>query len=127
MTYLKSYKELIVWQKSVELVSEIYILTKKFPKEEIFGISNQMRRAVISIPSNIAEGYGRGSPNEYKQFFSIAFGSALELETQLLISKKLKLTQSGYFVKCEQLLNEVLRMLNFMLHNMRFRTNITKR
>lgn len=119
MTYIKSYKELIVWQKSIELVKEIYILTNKFPKSELYGISNQMRRAAISIPSNIAEGYGRSSVKEYKQFFSIAFGSGLELETQIIISKKLQLTANAEFSRSESLLEEVLRMLNKMLSNIR--------
>lgn len=91
MTYLKSYKELIVWQRSIELVEEIFILTGNFPKSELYGIVSQIRRAAISIPSNIAEGYGRKSTKEYSQFYSIAYGSALELETQLIIAKKLKL------------------------------------
>ena len=87
--YLKSYKELIVWQKSILLVKEIYLLTNSFPKSEIFGLSSQMQRAVISIPSNIAEGYSRKNIKEYLQFLRIAYGSATELETQIIISKEL--------------------------------------
>ena len=89
MTYIKSYKELIVWQKSIKLVKEIFILTDKFPKSELYGLVSQMRRAAVAIPSNIAEGYGRKSSKEYAQFYSIAYGSALELETQLILSKRL--------------------------------------
>ncbi len=92
MAYLKSYKELIVWQKSIELVKLVFILTDKFPRSEPYGIIAQMRRAAVSIPSNIAEGYGRKSIGSYVQFYLIAYGSALELETQLIIAKELKLT-----------------------------------
>lgn len=117
--YLKSYKELIVWQKSVQLVKEIFLLTDKFPKSEIYGIISQMRRAAVAIPSNIAEGYGRRSHKEYAQFYAIAYGSALELETQLIISKDLKLTILQNFSVVESLLEEVLKMLNSMLGKMK--------
>ena len=119
MSYLKSYKELIVWQKAVQLVEEVFNLTDGFPKSEIYGIISQMRRAAISIPSNIAEGYGRKSTKEYSQFYSIAYGSALELETQLIIAKRLKLADEKNFNKSEYLLEEVLRMLNVMTSRMR--------
>lgn len=112
--YIKSFKELIVWQKSFELVKEVYILTKYFPKEEVYGITSQMRRASISIPSNIAEGYGRKSTKSYAQFYAIAFGSALELETQILLAKELNLAPGIKFKRVELLLGEVLRMLNVM-------------
>ena len=85
MGKLNSYQDLLVWQKSVELCVEIYKLVKLLPKEEMYGLSDQMRRAVVSIPSNIAEGYTRKSTNEYLNFLSIANGSRTELETQLLI------------------------------------------
>src|SRR3990167_9579649 len=113
---LQSYKELIVWQKSVELVEAIYQLTSSFPKDELFGIISQIRRASVSIPSNIAEGYGRRSHKEYKQFYSISYGSALELETQLLISKRLELASNDKFPKSESLLNKVIRMLYVMVY-----------
>ncbi len=86
---MKTYKDLFVWQKSIELVIAIYDLTNKFPKEEIFGITSQIRRATISIPSNIAEGKMRGGDIEFKRFLFIAFASGAELETQLIISKRL--------------------------------------
>lgn len=98
----------------MDLVKEIYNLTEKFPKSEIFGIISQMRRAAVSIPSTIAEGYGRKSPKEYAQFFSIAYGSALELETQIMISKDLRFTENRNFTKTESLLLEVSKMLNSM-------------
>ena len=83
---LKSYKELIVWQKAYKLVLEIYKYTFNFPKTETYGLVQQIRRAAISIPSNIAEGYGRKSKTDYHRFLSIAYGSLLELETQYMLS-----------------------------------------
>jgi four helix bundle protein len=74
---IESYKDLIVWQKGIELVNEIYVLTKMFPKEEMFGLTNQMRRAAVSIPANIAEGWGRNSTKSYIQFVRISRGSCI--------------------------------------------------
>lgn len=79
---MEDYRDLIVWQKSMELVRAVYALTKQLPKEEIFALSNQLRRAVVSIPSNIAEGYGRNSKQDYLRFLNIARGSKYEVETQ---------------------------------------------
>jgi four helix bundle protein len=86
---LTSYKDLEVWKKSVELVSSIYMVTKLFPKDEIYTLTNQMRRAAISIPSNIAEGRAKRTTREFIRYVDIAAGSAAELETQLIISEKL--------------------------------------
>lgn len=113
---LLSYKQLIVWQKSISLVENVYQLTAKFPRSEAFGIVSQIRRAVVSIPSNVAEGYARRSFKEYLQFYSVAYGSALELETQIIISKKLGLAREGDFITTESLLNEVIRMLFVMVY-----------
>lgn len=109
---LNSYRELNVWQKGIDLVEGIYGLTKRFTKEEIYGLTSQMRRAAVSIPSNIAEGYSRKHRQEYIQFIKIAYGSGAELETQLLIAKKLELASSECFQKSELLLAEVMKMLN---------------
>lgn len=117
--YVKSYKELIVWQKSIELTKHVYLLTEKFPATETYGIVSQMRRAVVSIPSNIAEGYGRKSAKEYSQFYSIAYGSALELETQLILAQELKLAEETDISKIYSLLEEILKMLNSMVTKMR--------
>lgn len=117
--YLKSYKELVVWQKAVDLVILVYELTSKFPKTETFGIISQMKRAAVSIPSDIAEGYGRKSAKEFYQFLSIAYGSGLELETQMIIAKKLKLDQNKDFEKPEAILLEVLKMLNSMISKLK--------
>ncbi len=117
--YIRSYKDLIVWQKSVQLVKEVFVLTNKFPKSELYGITSQMRRAAISIPSNIAEGYGRKSRKEYSYALSVSYGSALELETQIIITKELQFSKAKYFIKVDQLLEEVLRMLNSMTTKMK--------
>jgi len=89
MSYVQSYKDLIVWQRSIELSTEIYMLTALFPTEEKYGLISQMRKSSVSIASNIAEGRHRGTRKDYAHFLDIAFGSAAELETQLHISKKL--------------------------------------
>lgn len=86
---IQSHKDLVVWQKSIDLVIDIYGLTKTFPREELFGIISQMRRAAVYVPSNIAEGRNRATRKEYRHFLLIAYGSANELETQLLISTRL--------------------------------------
>ena len=109
---LTSYKELTVWQKSIELVVEVYRITDSFPKSELYGLVSQMRRAAVSIPSNIVEGYSRGHRPEYIQFIRVAFGSGAELETQMIIAKKLELVFEDKLKKAELLLDEVMRMLN---------------
>jgi len=113
----KSFKDLIVWQKSYKLVLEIYKMTGSFPKSEIYGLSQQMRRAAVSIPSNIAEGYGRKHKTEYNQFLYIAYGSLLELETQFLLAMDLNYISKNQTI--EKLLKEVGSMLYRMLHPIR--------
>jgi len=107
--YLESYKQLVVWQKSIELVKEVYKLTDNFPKSELYGLISRMRRCAVSVPSNIAEGYKRRNLGEYIQFLSIADASAAELETQIIIAKDLYLKLD--FRKAEFLLDEVQKML----------------
>ncbi len=112
---ITSYKQLTVWQKSFELVRQVYVLTEKLPKHEQFGLSNQIRRCAVSIPSNIAEGQQRHSRKEYLQFLAIARGSAAELDTQLL------LIESIYGLDCEKelsLLDEVQRMLTVLTNKL---------
>lgn len=115
---MQTYRNLIVWQKSIQLVTEIYRLTEAFPKAEIYGLTSQMRRAAVSIPSNLAEGYTRKHRQEYVQFVRIAFGSGAELETQLEISENLGFVSSGEIVKPKELLNEVMRMLNKLISSL---------
>jgi four helix bundle protein len=86
---VRSYRDLIVWKKSIELVTEIYRCTQTFPKQETYGLISQLRRAAVSVPSNIAEGHARTSTGEYKQFLGHAMGSLVEIETQLVIAEKL--------------------------------------
>jgi len=87
---IKSYNDLDIWKRSIKLVEDIYRLTKSFPKEELYGLTSQMRRAAVSIPSNIAEGFTRLHDKEYKQFLYIALGSCSELSTQIIIASRLK-------------------------------------
>ena len=110
----KTFRDLIVWQRAYELAIEIYRITDKFPKNEIYGLYQQIRRAAVSIPSNIAEGYGRQFNKEYTQFLSIAYGSLCELETQYSLSVDLKFTQSNELI--EGLLKEVGSMLYVMIY-----------
>lgn len=112
---ISDHKELIVWQKSMNLVTEIYCITKTFPKEELFGLVSQMRRCAVSIPSNIAEGRKRGTEKDYRQFLLISLGSAAELETQLEISKRLHYGNTVDLEKSESLLLEILKMLSVMI------------
>jgi four helix bundle protein len=113
----QSFKDLVVWQKSYKLVLEVYRTTKAFPKTEIYGLSQQMRKTAVSIPSNTAEGYGRKHKAEYNQFLSIAYSSLLELETQYLLSIDLEYTKNNKTV--ETLLKEVGAMLYRMLNSIR--------
>ena len=110
-TSMKSHKNLIVWQKSMMLVTRIYEMTSTFPHEELFGITSQMRRAAVSIPSNIAEGYGRVYGKETLKFLSNALGSASELETQLEICFRLGFGSNIDLDELRNLTNEILRML----------------
>lgn len=109
---MSSYRDLIVWKKSYSLTLQIYTLSKKFPKEELFGLVSQMRRSALSIPSNLAEGNHRGSKKEHLQFFRIAFASGAELETQLLLSKDLGYISEKEYLTTFQLLEDVMKMLN---------------
>jgi four helix bundle protein len=114
---LKSYKELIVWQKGIELVSEIYDIAKQLPKNEQFILVSQMVRAAISIPANMAEGWGRNHKVEFIRFLNIAYGSSAELETHLIISKNQYSTIS--YSKAESLSLEVQKMLTSLITKMK--------
>ena len=116
---LKSYKELIVWQKAIDLTVMIYQLTSRFPKSEMFGLTDQMRRSTVAIASNIAEGSCRGHISEYIQFLQIAFASGAELETQLLVAYKVNYISSETYSTSTRLLDEILRMLNKMLSKLK--------
>ena len=116
---MKSYKELDVWQQGVLLVEQIYRLTRSFPKEETYGLVSQLRRAAISIPSNIAEGAGRGSRKEYAQFAAIAHGSCCEIETQIILCDRLGLVPHGECEKIARTLAGIGRMLKALSKSLR--------
>ena len=109
---MRSHRDLDVWKKSVTLVSEIYTVTRTFPPEEMYGLANQMRRAAVSVPSNIAEGAARDSQKEFLRFLSIAIGSLAEMETQVLIAKNLK------FLDTENHLCNEIEQIRRMLHGL---------
>ena len=112
---INDYKKLKVWEKAVVLVSEIYSVTKNFPNDERFGLTSQIRRAAVSIPSNIAEGKLRGGDVEFRRFLLIAFGSGGELETQIEIALKLGFINNSDYEKINSTLSEVMKMLNVLI------------
>ncbi len=112
---IKTHKDLIVWQKSIDFVIEIYGITKTFPPGELFSLTNQIRRCSTSIPANIAEGSGRRGNKEFKQFLHIALGSATELETFLIIAEKLEYIDKNIFEKLNDSLTEIIRMLSGLI------------
>src|SRR3989344_4384820 len=121
---LQSHKELLVWQKSMELVENIYKITQLFPREELYGLTSQIRRAAVAIPTNITEGYQRNHKKEYIQFLYIAKSSASELETLLNISERLNLTLSTEFTNAKSLLTEILKMLTALISKLKSPTTI---
>lgn len=121
MTGINSYHDLEVWKRSRALVKTIYELTKHFPKDELFGLTSQMRRAVISIPSNIAEGYSRHGTKDYINFISIAIGSLAELETQLILSCDLKYREEKNVIEAKKDIVSLQKMLNKMRQSLRAR------
>ena len=116
---INSYKQLIVWQKSFDFVKKVYKATEAFPKTEIYGLTSQIRRAVVSVPSNIAEGFVRRHRKEFSQFISIACGSGAELETQLMLSKELGFLSDNDFSDLDSLLQEIMKMLNVLLSKLK--------
>jgi four helix bundle protein len=116
---LKNYKELKVWQKSYQLCLEIYRITIKFPGHEKFGLTSQIRRAVVSIPSNIAEGYGRRTTSDYIRLLHIAYGSNCELETQTMLSGDLDYVDRAILKDLEDKIHEVERMLNALIKSLK--------
>ena len=108
---MSMFRKLLVWQKSMELVTKMYSSTQKFPKEELFGLTSQIRRSAVSIPSNIAEGYGRDSNNEYLRFLNISIGSLFELQTQIEIAKNIMYLNEKDFNDLYENSREIERML----------------
>jgi four helix bundle protein len=120
----RSYRDLIAWQKAMKLVSKIYESTRHFPSEERFGLTNQLRRAAVSIPSNIAEGQARFSQREFHRFLSQARGSLVEVETQLLIAKELKYLSSTSANELLSSTDELGRILNGLISSIRERAKV---
>ena len=114
----QDYRNLIVWKKAIELTVCIYKLTRAFPKEELYGLSSQMRRASVSVASNIAEGRGRLNPTEFRQFLGVAQGSTYELQTQLVVAKGLGLGLPEAAEEAEALSNEVSKMLGSFIQTL---------
>ena len=114
---MKGHRDLRVWQESIGLVKDIYTVTSRFPGEEKFGLVTQMRRSAVSIPSNIAEGAGRGSQREFAQFLVIARGSLSELETQLIISKELNYLSDIAVI--ENRMQSIFQLLGGLLNKVR--------
>ena len=115
---IKSYRDLIVWQKAMDLVEMVYQVTKGFPKEEHYGLTNQLRRAAVSVPSNIAEGQARNSTAEFRNFLSIARGSLAEVETQLLIAERLKYIDSEKLGEILNIQTEINKMTNALMNKL---------
>jgi four helix bundle protein len=111
MRAVRSFRDLVVWQRAVELTVAIYQVEKEFPNEERFGLTSQIRRASVSVASNIAEGHGRNSIGEFRQFLGVARGSNFEVQTQLILSRKLELAGEKSLGICESLSDEIERML----------------
>ncbi|MGD0796422.1 MAG: four helix bundle protein [Acidobacteriaceae bacterium] len=115
MALVESFRELTVWQRAIELSVAVYRMTAVFPKEEMYGLTCQIRRASVSVASNIAEGQGRCSPGEFRQFPGMARGSNLELQTHLVIAERLGYGVASSIAECEGLSFEVGRMLNGLM------------
>lgn len=115
---IQTYRDLIAWQKSMELVVEVYRLAKLFPQEEMFGLTSQIKRAVVSIPANIAEGHGRIHRKEYLHHLSIARGSLMEVETHLQIAVKLMYLQRTHVKTTWELAQETGRLLNGLIRSL---------
>ena len=116
---MKTYREIIAWQKAMDLVTDIYKNTEIFPDKEKYGLTNQMRRASVSIPSNIAEGFGRNSLQEFIRFLNIAKGSLFELQTQLEISLNLAFTSPEVHAALDQQIEEVGKLLNGLVKSLK--------
>ena len=116
---MKTHKDLNVWKNSIDFVTKIYKMTSLFPKEELYGITSQIRRSAVSIPSNIAEGAARKSGNEFRQFLHIALSSSAELNTQLIISNNLGFLDQENFINCITDLETISKMLQGLIRSLK--------
>ena len=119
METVRNYRELIVWQKAMDLVALVYQATEQFPKEELYGLTSQVRRSAVSIPSNIAEGQARKSTAEFLNFLSIANGSRAEMETQILLAQRLNYVTTDTAQPILNLSEEVNRLLNGLMNSLK--------
>ncbi len=115
---VRCYRDLIVWRKAIDLVIEVYRYTRAFPKEETYGLISQLRRAAVSVPSNIAEGHARVSTGEFRQFLGHSLGSLVEIETQILISERLNYIDPANASEISRRTDEIGRMLNALLRSL---------
>ena len=120
---MKTFRELIVWQKAMSFVTEIYKVPKQFPKDEAFGLTSQIKRSAVSIPSNISEGYGRQGLNDYLRFLNIAMASLFELQTQLEIAYNLEYFNKEKFDNLYELTREIERMLSSFIRSIKSKRN----
>jgi len=120
---MKTFRELIVWQKAMSFVTEVYQVSKQFPKDETFGLTSQIRRSAVSIPSNISEGYGREGLNDYLRFLNIAMASLFELQTQLEIAYNLEYINKEKFDNLYELTREIERMLSSFIRSIKSKRN----
>ena len=118
---MRTHKDLDVWKASMEMVTKMYVVTGNFPKTEMYGLTNQMRRAAVSVPSNIAEGAGRNSSKEFLQFLYYAIGSLSELETQLIIAHNLKYIENDQKQDMDILFNSLFKMLSGLIQSIKKR------
>ena len=123
---VSTYKDLIVWQKSIALVTSVYSLTKAFPDDEKFGMVSQINRAVVSVPANIAEGWGRESSKNYIQFLRISRGSLMETETLMLISKNLNFISEQNYLEVNKQIDEVGKILQGLIKSVQQKILLTK-
>ena len=118
---METHKDLRVWQQSIEMVTSIYMMTQSFPKEETFGLVSQLRRASVSVPSNIAEGYARGTDKEKLHFLRISSGSMSEVETQLLLSLNLGYIDQEKYNELSEIVTSVWKQLNSLISSIKKR------
>jgi four helix bundle protein len=116
---IKTFRDLLVWQKSMSLVTDVYKVSASFPSDERFGLTSQLRRCVVSIPSNIAEGFGRDTTNDYLRFLGIAKGSLYETQTQIEIGRNLEFLDEVCFTQLHDGSREVERMLTSMINKLK--------
>jgi len=117
----QAFQDLTVWQRAMEMTCCVYGLTKGFPKDELYGLTSQLRRASVSVASNIAEGRGRVTEGEFRKFLSVAQGSTYEVQTQLLVARQLKMCDEGLLRKAEALCIETSKMLGALIQSLKAR------